>query len=161
MEAGGIVLWFIAGLLVVMWSLVFERVWYFVVHHNSIMKDTIDQWNMRPENRSWYAHSIREAVISRISIGIDQNLRFIKTVITLFPLLGLLGTVTGMIKVFDVLAITGGGDIQAIAGGVSQATIPTMAGMVAALSGVFAYSWLSRKAFREKELIQDRLIVEH
>ena len=61
----------------------------------------------------------------------------IKTLVSLAPLLGLLGTVTGMIGVFEVLATTGGGDARSMAAGVSQATIPTMAGMVAALSGVF------------------------
>ena len=76
-------------------------------------------------------------------------------------MLGLLGTVTGMIQVFDVLAITGGGDAREMASGVSKATIPTMAGMVAALSGVFASSWLTRTAEREKALIKDQLVIEH
>ena len=75
--------------------------------------------------------------------------------------MGLLGTVTGMIEVFNILAITGGGDARSMASGVSKATIPTMAGMVAALSGVFASSWLSRIAEREKDLIQDHLEIEH
>ena len=81
--------------------------------------------------------------------------------VILCPLLGLLGTVTGMIEVFNILAITGGGDARSMASGVSKATIPTMAGMVAALSGVFASTWLARKAEREKELIQDQLTIEH
>ena len=51
-------------------------------------------------------------------------------------MLGLLGTVTGMIEVFDVMAISGSGNARGMAGGVSQATLPTMAGMVAALSGM-------------------------
>ena len=48
---------------------------------------------------------------------------------------GLLGTVTGMIEVLQVMACNGGGDARAMAGGVSKATLPTMAGMVVALSG--------------------------
>ena len=81
----------------------------------------------------------------------------IKTMVALCPLLGLLGTVTGMIDVFNVLAVTGGGDAKAMAGGVSRATIPTMAGMVAALSGVFANSYLERLALNETQHLQDRL----
>jgi len=76
-------------------------------------------------------------------------------------LLGLLGTVTGMIGVFEVLATTGGGDARSMAAGVSQATIPTMAGMVAALSGVFGNTYVSRIADREKQLLADHLTLDH
>jgi biopolymer transport protein ExbB len=77
--------------------------------------------------------------------------------VALCPLLGLLGTVTGMIDVFNVMAVTGGGDAKAMAGGVSRATIPTMAGMVAALSGVFANTYIERLATTETRLLEDRL----
>ena len=52
------------------------------------------------------------------------------------PLVGLLGTVTGMIEVFDVMAVQGSSNVKSMASGVSMATIPTMAGMVVALSGL-------------------------
>ena len=64
------------------------------------------------------------------------------------PLFGLLGTVTGMIEVFQVMAFNGGGDARAMAGGVSKATLPTMAGMVVALSGVFATIYLTSASDR-------------
>ena len=161
MAAGGTVLDFIALLMFVMWMLIFERAFYYYRTHQKIADDAIEQWNARSDIKSWAAHAIREAIISRISIGIDYNLNIIKTLVSLAPLMGLLGTVTGMIEVFNILAITGGGDARSMASGVSKATIPTMAGMVAALSGVFASSWLSRKAQREKDLIQDHLNIEH
>ena len=161
MAAGGTVLDFIALLMFVMWMLIFERAFYYYRTHQKIADDAIEQWNARSDIKSWAAHAIREAIISRISIGIDYNLNIIKTLVSLAPLMGLLGTVTGMIEVFNILAITGGGDARSMAAGVGKATIPTMAGMVAALSGVFASSWLSRKAQREKDLIQDHLNIEH
>lgn len=161
MDAGGPVLILIAGLLFVMWALIFERAWYFMTAHRELIQRVVNRWNGRGDIRSWGAHRIREATISRVNLSVDQNLQIIKTLVTLCPLLGLLGTVTGMIEVFNILAITGGGDARSMASGVSRATIPTMAGMVAALSGVFASTWLSRKAEREKELIQDQLTIEH
>ena len=85
----------------------------------------------------------------------------IKTLVAVAPLFGLLGTVTGMITVFDVMAFTGGGDAKAMAGGVSQATIPTMSGMVAALSGVFGMTYIERIAEREKQLLEDHLMLDH
>jgi biopolymer transport protein ExbB len=75
--------------------------------------------------------------------------------------LGLLGTVTGMIEVFEVMAISGSGNPRSMASGVSKATIPTMAGMVAALSGIAMSTYLLRKAGRERELITDHLVISH
>ena len=51
--------------------------------------------------------------------------------------MGLLGTVTGMVAVFEVMAEVGTGNARLMASGISMATIPTMAGMVGALSGIF------------------------
>lgn len=85
----------------------------------------------------------------------------IKVCVSLCPLLGLLGTVTGMIVVFHVMAVTGGGDARSMAGGVSRATIPTMAGMVAAISGVFANIYVARTASLEMRRLKDRLTTDH
>jgi biopolymer transport protein ExbB len=85
----------------------------------------------------------------------------IKIMVALCPLLGLLGTVTGMIEVFNIMAVTGGGDAKSMAGGVSRATVPTMAGMVAALSGVFANTYVTRIAQREGEFLEDNLTTDH
>jgi biopolymer transport protein ExbB len=48
-----------------------------------------------------------------------------------------------------------------MAGGVSQATVPTMSGMVAALSGVFGLTYVEREADREKHLLEDHLTMDH
>jgi biopolymer transport protein ExbB len=100
-------------------------------------------------------------LISQARIQINQFLPMIKTLVALCPLLGLLGTVWGMIEVFNIMAVTGGGDAKSMAGGVQQATIPTMAGMVAALSGVFANTYVTRIAQRESELLRDNLTTDH
>jgi biopolymer transport protein ExbB len=82
----------------------------------------------------------------------------IKTLMAVLPLLGLLGTVTGMIQVFDVMAVTGTSNARLMAGGVSAATIPTMAGLVAALSGVYAVTFLENKASAKIEQAEDLLL---
>jgi len=81
--------------------------------------------------------------------------------VALCPLLGLLGTVTGMISVFQVMATSGSGNVRAMAAGVSQATVPTMAGMVGALSGVLLVTLLSRRAVREVHYLEDTLTMDH
>ena len=85
----------------------------------------------------------------------------IESLVVICPLLGLLGTVTGMIEVFFVMALTGGGDAKSMAGGVSKATIPTMAGMVGALSGIFASNWLKHKMDNDLALLEDHLALSN
>ncbi len=75
-----------------------------------------------------------------------KNLSTINVIVAIAPLLGLLGTVVGMVTVFDVMAITGSSNARAMAEGVSKATIPTMAGMVVSLLGVLFSTILHRRA---------------
>ena len=96
-------------------------------------------------------------MISKISLDVRNTLPIIEVLVTICPLLGLIGTVTGMIEVFFVMAVSGGGDAKSMAGGVSKATIPTMAGMVGAISGIFAFNYLKSKVDRDIELLEDNL----
>lgn len=161
MESGGPVLTLIAILTFVMWTLAFERFWYFRTELRKDVDSAISIWESRSERRSWNAQQIRMRLISEVKIKINQSLPMIKTLVALAPLFGLLGTVYGMIEVFNIMAVTGGGDAKSMAGGVSKATIPTMAGMVAALSGVFANTYITQIAERECELLEDHLTTDH
>lgn len=161
MDTGGQVLIVIAGVIFIMWLMIFERfvfVWY---SYKSLKKHLIASWNNRVEHTSWNAEQIRTALISRGTTKLNRNLTLIQSLVVLCPLLGLLGTVTGMIEVFDVMAISGSGNARSMASGVSRATIPTMAGMVGSLSGVFTATWLKRNAKKEAELLADSLTVSH
>ncbi|MFW6093910.1 MAG: MotA/TolQ/ExbB proton channel family protein [Pseudomonadota bacterium] len=160
MEQGGDVLWLIAGVTFLMWTLIFERYWYFQTEHKKLVREAAERWEARPERRSWSAHQIRESIVSEASDKIAGSLPLIQTCVALCPLLGLLGTVTGMISVFDAMA-NQGGNARSMAAGVSMATIPTMAGMVASLSGVVGTTLLKRKIDRETELFQDHLTMDH
>jgi biopolymer transport protein ExbB len=160
MEQGGDVLWFIAALTFFMWTLIVERIVYFRTEHNGVIRGATEAWEVRQERKSWGAHQVRERLISEASERIQGNMTLIQTCIMLCPLLGLLGTVTGMIAVFDAMA-TQGGNARSMASGVSQATIPTMAGMIASLSGLFAGTFLKQKVEYEVELLEDHLTVDH
>lgn len=161
MDKGGGVLWIIATLLLVKFSMVFERVYYLHSTHAKRVKQTLATWNGRNDKKSWRARQIRMAMISEISLDLRGSMPLIESLVVVCPLLGLLGTVTGMIEVFFVMALTGGGDAKSMAGGVSKATIPTLAGMVGALSGIFATNWLKHKMDRELELLEDHLALNN
>ena len=161
MDKGGDVLWLIAILVFVMWTLIFERLWFFSFVWRQERKAFIDRWEGRSERQSWNAKQIREKLSSQSRAVINDNMSVITTLVALCPLLGLLGTVTGMIEVFNVMAVTGGGDAKSMAGGVERSTIPTMAGMVAALSGLFANTYLQRIASREQVSLEDQLTADN
>lgn len=159
--SGGPILIAISVLTFVMWTLIFERLWFYKGALNKLVKNTNKTWEARAERKSWNSHKIRLAMISRVSEDIRVNLDLIGTMVALCPLFGLLGTVVGMIEVFNVLATTGGADAKSMAGGVKQATIPTMAGMVAAVSGVFGSTIINQIANREEQLMEDHLTMDH
>ena len=157
MELGGDVLWAIMFVSFMMWTLILERLWYFYRVHPGKKQHIVEDWECRADTQSWYARRIRDGLISETAQSLKRNIGLIKALIMVCPLLGLMGTVTGMIAVFDVMTYSGGGNARAMAGGVSMATIPTMAGMVAALSGVYFGTWLEHKAQTEKEKLEDLL----
>jgi biopolymer transport protein ExbB len=141
-DAGGPVLWGVFVTTVVLWSLIMERLWYFRVAMPARMDEIKAQWNKRKDHTSWYARRIRQQLLSEFAVA---------------PLFGLLGTVSGMIGVFDVMANLGTGNARAMASGVSRATLPTMAGMVVAVSGIYFASSLSERAKSAVEELGDEL----
>ena len=160
-ETGGNVLLAIALTTFMMWTLILERTWYFRL---ACPKDCLrarEVWEARDDHASWNAHQIRRLLVSEVQVKLDAGLSTVKALVGLCPLLGLLGTVTGMIEVFDVMAISGSGNARAMASGVSKATIPTMAGMVAALSGLIFSVQLQRFAQDQGDRVADSLIIVH
>jgi len=161
MILGGPVLRLIAIVIFLMWMLIVERIMYFRTGMKQMARDIHDSWESRSERRSWNAEQIRELMISQFSMSANKSISMIKTLVAICPLFGLLGTVTGMIKVFEVMAVSGSGNVRAMAAGVSQATVPTMAGMVGALSGVLLVTILSRRAAHEVQFLEDSLTMDH
>jgi biopolymer transport protein ExbB len=156
-EQGGDVLLVIAFVTAVMWTLIYERFWYFRTQHRKEARRIKELWNARSDHSSWEAHQIRRRMVSKVRMNLERRLGPIETLVKLCPMFGLLGTVTGMIEVFDVMAIAGSGNPRAMASGVSKATLPTMAGMVAALSGMLFSIQLRRFANDESERVEDSL----
>ena len=159
-ERGGGVLLVIGAVLLMMWTLILERLWYFRYVQPGRALVVIREWRARDDRTSWYAEQVRKLLVSEVRSELTKSISIIKTLVALCPMLGLLGTVTGMIEVFDVMALAGSGNSRAMAAGVSKATIPTMAGMVAALSGLILSVQLDRFAERESERVADQLSLE-
>ena len=145
-ETGGWVLWVIFFTTVFMWTLIIERIWFFRAELPATVRDVFREWDGRDDHSSWHARRIREQLVSQVSLVSNRGLMIIKAFMAMLPLMGLMGTVWGMITVFEVMSYTGTGNARAMAGGVYKATLPTMAGLVAALSGLYPSNFLERKA---------------
>ncbi len=157
-EQGGNVLLVIAFVTAVMWTLIIERFWYYRTGYRREEKHTQQIWDARDDHSTWNSKQIRRVLISDLTMNLYWGLGMIGTLVALCPMLGLLGTVTGMIEVFDVMA-AGGGNARGMAAGVSKATLPTMAGMVAAISGMLFHIQLERFAADASERLADHLEV--
>ena len=156
---GGSVLYPLFGVTLLMWAFILERFCYFWMVQKSTAKLIVQKWTERADHSSWFAKKIRAQLISEAGQEAQMFLSVIKTMVGLCPLLGLLGTVTGMIEVFDIMALVGTGNVRAMASGVSKATVPTMAGMTAALSGVYFVARLDARAKRVVVELEDALPV--
>ncbi len=146
MRDGGTVLWALAAVVLLCWILIAERISYFVINFPRTQDELINRWKQRADHSSWHARVIRDGWLASAELGLRANLKTIKVLVTLCPMIGLLGTVTGMISVFDMMSIQGSSNPKLMAAGISMATLPTLAGMVAALSGMFAHARLMKKS---------------
>lgn len=156
-RGGPVLVLFIMPATFFMWGLILERLFYFRFAHKQVAAEAIAEWRSRSDRKSIPAHWIKDKLVSEVRLKAEQNVQLTKAMVALAPLLGLLGTVTGMVAVFDIMAITSGADAKAMSAGVSRATIPTMAGMVASLSGILFTSGMDRQVNRSVQQVEDAM----
>ena len=148
---GGWVLQLIFLTIFALWILIIERFWYFCFNFKKDSQVFLEKWKSHIGSFNSLSLTRWKADVSFLGLLLNKNISHIKTLVALCPLMGLLGTVTGMIAVFEVMAEVGTGNARLMASGVSQATIPTMAGMVGAISGIYVVRILEKRARREKQ----------
>ncbi len=96
--------------------------------------------------------------------GLTKGLLFIKVVSAVAPLMGLLGTVTGMIKTFQVITLYGAGDPKMMAGGISQALMTTVLGLVVAIPMVLLHTVVSGQSRKIINILQSQsagIVAQH
>ena len=143
LDSGGAVLQVLLLVALVLWSLMLARLWYKFVEFPGAFKLCQQAQNQR-------SFSIAAAQLQR---SLAQSMGLIKTTIGVCPLLGLMGTVMGMIEIFDLIAYSGVSSAQLMASGVSRAIIPTMAGMVLAISAMLLFTYIQRWTIQQRRLL--------
>ncbi len=141
MESGGDVLWVLFVIALVLSALLRERFYFYKYEFSDLVKKELKS-STYLHRSDWRALYEREYSVSRLKSLLSKRVSLIEVITFMCPLLGLLGTVTGMISVFDVMAHKGLGNPRLMAGGVSQATLPTMVSMIIALIGLIGINKL-------------------
>lgn len=150
-EIGGPLLTAILLIAFAIWALIFERLHYFYREYPHHLALAQQQWRARRERTSLFAQQCRQCLVDSLQSGLMRRYDLLGTLIKICPLLGLLGTVLGMLEVFDALASTGTNNPRSMAAGVSKATVTTLAGMVVAIAGLLANSFAERRSATERE----------
>ena len=136
-----LILFFISIYLFVLIFAKFKHL-FFDMHH---IQDEYKQNLANIKNDNLYLLNITSLKSDYKSI-VKKDFYIIQTLIALCPILGLLGTVTGMIEVFDVVSFFGTGNARALASGITKATLPTMTGMAISIVGLLTYTVLNSKS---------------
>ncbi|MGH8481109.1 MAG: MotA/TolQ/ExbB proton channel family protein [Nevskiaceae bacterium] len=155
-EMGGVAVEWIFIASILMWAITFERYYYFRHRLAPQATSLLAEWEARKDHDSWTARQIRRGMISRLNVAMTANLGILKVLVPMCPLLGLLGTVTGMLEVFDAMAARGSADARTMASGVSQAMVCTMTGLAVSITGIYPVFYFSQKAKYETELLADK-----
>jgi biopolymer transport protein ExbB len=151
-QTGGWVLYLILWVSFLMFTLVLERLSFCVFQYPKLRKNTLKVLSLEA------SYAKRLSIMCDLDLALSSQFRMIKNLITLCPLVGLLGTVTGMIQVFDSLALYGTGNPRMMAAGVASATFPTMTGMAVAVAGLLFYNRLYRWSDSERNNLRQTLI---
>lgn len=177
LKAGGIVMIPLIIISLLMWVLIINRTFFFRrLYRKNMSRKMAGEYllaNEFPDESSYkgaitllvkeFLHRrsgnsgvdkyiLDETVVSLVS-SLDKYLSLIGVLSGVAPLLGLLGTVTGMITTFDIISIFGTGNAKAMAGGISQALITTQTGLLVAIPGLYMHSFLTRRAENLKRRI--------
>ncbi len=157
MGEGGAVLWVLALVAGGGAFLIIEHLLYlfFVFPQQEI--EWKSKWAKRTNRASWASGAVRDAWLFEAHIQLFRHLDLIKSLVQICPMLGLLGTVTGMIFVFDAQSMQRVAEYREIASGISKATLPTFAGMLIAFIGAFSHSRLTLFCQRKDDALAKAL----
>ena len=157
-DRGGPVIFILFVVAIIMITLLVERLIFFINDLKKLSDERVSEVRECSSDNKWVRNKIKLKNISILDSQSSKNLLMIQGLIALCPLLGLLGTVTGMIEVFDIMAITGTGNARAMASGIARATLPTMTGLFISIVGLFLLTAI--KSSIEKATLEVKHTIE-
>jgi biopolymer transport protein ExbB len=186
LEQGGWIMIPLCIVSVIMWILIFERLYTFMTMQREDITSELALQVIDGEELDLYSRGIKTQLVKsfveertgipkvdrdilrQITVDLrrsmEKYLPAIAVLASIAPILGLLGTVLGMMETFNVISLFGTGNAKAMAGGISVALVTTQTGLLVAIPGLFLSGWLSRQSRRlstrleETSSILDRAI---
>ncbi len=113
---------------------------HFIESMNSVRRDNL---------------ALLNSLIARETERLGRHINYIYALASIAPLLGLLGTVQGMISTFDAISIYGTGNPRALANGIAEALITTQSGLFVSIPGLFMAGFLRRRIFRISQRLDE------
>ena len=156
-ELGGPVTWAILAFSLLLWTLILERYWFFFFTLSRERSRVEGIWQQARREPPRLAARERSSLVAGHGLRVRRYLLPISVLTGALPLLGLLGTVSGMIDTFDVMTVFGNSNVRGMAGGISQALFTTMAGLLTALSGFYFSANLESRARAEERRMEHLL----
>jgi biopolymer transport protein ExbB len=155
--AGGWVMVAILALSLLMWMLILDRYLYLWRERRALVARCVERWQAGHGADQIANHRLRVALRETFRESLGARLGVIQVITAILPLLGLLGTVTGMIRTFEVMTAFGTGNVRGMADGISQALITTMAGLMTALAGMYFAGDLHERIERDTDHFSGQL----
>ena len=155
--AAGGVLWLLLLLAVVLWTHIVERYWYFFFVYPKAQEIALRRWKRYEKAELRAARRARAQIVAGVFAETHRSVGFIQSLVTVMILLGLFGSVGGVMKVLDAAALGGSAGQQRIAGGILSAAVPLLAAGALVLVAIFFMRALNDRADRETRLLADRL----
>ena len=179
-RSGGVVMYPILGVSFVMWVLIFNRVLFLrrlyvknipradageLVRNNQwpedrfrganahLVREFLARRSLNPAHDPELDDNILDEAVMHVNASLDRYLSTIAVLSAVAPLMGLLGTVVGMMHTFEVITIFGTGNTRAMASGISVALVTTQTGLMISIPGLYMSGWLQRRAGNLKHRI--------
>ena len=176
-RTGGVVMVPLAAVSLIMWVLIVNRALFFrrlhrknmdlasarehirsrrlpdFAQYRGIVSLLVARFMQRRSDDPQLDRFILDETVLSLNRTLDAHLATIGVLATVAPLLGLLGTVTGMIGTFDILSVFGTGNAKGMAGGISEALVTTQTGLLVAIPGLYMKGFLERRALNLKQRV--------
>ena len=143
---GGPVLYVLFFITLLIFYILIDKYNFLVFQSNEWRNNKLSEFKKEfpPETTDYKV--VDRILLSSISRESKSNIKILQGLISMCPMIGLLGTVYGMIEVFDVVSFFGTGNARALASGITKATLPTMTGMAISIVGLLTFTVLNSKS---------------
>jgi len=165
LQSGGIVMVPLLILSFLMWVLIFRKLSELYSHARSQnlaqrsanaekasdqtwQSDILADFNEQRTFNAELDKKLVQKIIQQHSSGLEEHVQTIFVLASTAPLLGLIGTVTGMITTFEAISRFGAGNARALASGISEALITTQSGLIVAIPGLFMGNFIKRRVLQ-------------